>query len=362
MKKRKGESRLIICLVLLLASAAIILSVPKGEIIDKFNVNGVCKEIIWSPDGNKIIYVQSINNEKEEIWVMNIKTRHKKFVTSTYSRPSNIFWAPDSQKILLTITDTPSSNIEEMRRFYLPKRNIYIFNDETGELKQLIPPGHSNISTIFSPNGKKIVYSSTEGCSYKVKLKSGKEVMKWAYGLYVMNTDGSNRKKLTNPRFTHCEDIPIGWKKDGKKIIYVAQGFERTDTGIYTINVDGTENNLLVEGIWWKVSLSPNGDKIAYIGKDDEICVVDITSRKEKKIIFDRVEKHNIQWISDNEIVFEVRGKNTSLLKLLNLETQKIEDILKDYKIKSFNSCRSNRKIAFCEDKNIQIILVSNGK
>ena len=87
--------------------------------------------------------------------------------------------------------------------------------------------------------------------------------------IYVMDTDGSNQKNLTNHP---ANDQGPKWSPDGTKIAFFSdRGFDANDpkehsTEIYVMNADGTNptrltNNLAIDA--WP-TWSPDGTKIAF--------------------------------------------------------------------------------------------------
>ncbi|MCP4135352.1 MAG: DUF5050 domain-containing protein [bacterium] len=85
---------------------------------------------------------------------------------------------------------------------------------------------------------------------------------RYEYEIYVMNTDGSNQKRLTD---TDSNDWYPSWSPDGSQIVFTS----KRDGGygeIYVMNVDGsnptrlTDNNVMDRSPSW----SPDGSQIAF--------------------------------------------------------------------------------------------------
>jgi len=79
--------------------------------------------------------------------------------------------------------------------------------------------------------------------------------------IYVMNTDGSEQKRLTNS--PNSDGSPC-WSPDGKKIVFTSKRDGNIE--IYVMNADGSEqrnltNNPAIDA--WP-SWSPDGEKIAF--------------------------------------------------------------------------------------------------
>jgi len=114
--------------------------------------------------------------------------------------------------------------------------------------------------------------------------KNGKIAYNGNGVIYTIHPDGSAKTKVTN---TYVSGDPIDYSPDGKKITYTSyEGFNdgsptgpQKDSEIYTINVDRTgkfqvtNNNRYDSGS----SYSPDGKRIAYShydGHDDEIYTI----------------------------------------------------------------------------------------
>ncbi|MCK4629232.1 MAG: PD40 domain-containing protein [Sedimentisphaerales bacterium] len=115
-----------------------------------------------------------------------------------------------------------------------------------------------------------------EADDLKLKLKTAMEQYRGRYRIlyetyrtnnfeiFVMDPDGSNRKNLTNTPDVH-EFFPQG-SPDGKKICFVAyqdEGEKRIRC-LYLMNSDGSGRKKIVENGRWPC-WSPKGDKIAFL-------------------------------------------------------------------------------------------------
>jgi dipeptidyl aminopeptidase/acylaminoacyl peptidase len=103
----------------------------------------------------------------------------------------------------------------------------------------------------WSPDGTKIAYLRG------IDVASGRSDS----DIYVINADGSNQSSLTT-----VQQSTFSWSPDGQKIGF--NGWARSgDTsgrqGIYLINPDGTAQEYLAEGTGF--SWSPDGKKIAFV-------------------------------------------------------------------------------------------------
>jgi Tol biopolymer transport system component len=108
---------------------------------------------------------------------------------------------------------------------------------------------------------------------------------KGGYDLYVMRSDGSNQKRLTDGRQDARQAV---WSPDGKQLAFVIQGTNQ-NSAIYCINPDGSGLRRLADcggsggfPVW-----SPDGTRIAYNkrqGKIDEIHDMETTGENDRRL------------------------------------------------------------------------------
>ncbi len=200
----------------------------------------------WSLDGKKIAFSSS-RDGNEEIYVMDSDGYNVERLTYNLDWDMNPAWSPDGKKIAF-------SSIRDN------EWDIYVMNIEEGTTKNLTKASESNLQPhpsylrpTWSPDGKKIAF----------------EVFKIYPDIYVMDSDGSNPRNVT--------DYPIwdsqpAWSPDGKKIAFVS--LRDGNYEVYVIDVDGlgvkklTDDPALDERPAW----SPDGKKIAFVSTRDGNC------------------------------------------------------------------------------------------
>ena len=156
----------------------------------------------WAPDGEKIAYVTGFFGAKPSIWVMDADgSGHKRLVDGNW--PS---WSPDGERIVYTA--------------FNDSEQLAVMNTGGSELREL--PGVA-YEAAWSPNGEQFAYVTSRGMNNEE--------------IYVMNTDGSKRTRLTDiPGHDHW---PPTWSPDGTRIAFTSDGTE--DNGeIYVMNSDGS--------------------------------------------------------------------------------------------------------------------------
>lgn len=134
------------------------------------------------------------------------------------------------------------------------RSQIYIMDSDGSNLKRLTNNTANDSFPVFSPDGRKIVFESD---------RDGNEE------IYVMNADGSNQTRLTIN--TAIDTFPQ-WLPDGKRISYVSdRDRTRGKMRIYIMNADGTNQVRLSKDSFYEGqhSWSPDGTRVAFTYRGD---------------------------------------------------------------------------------------------
>jgi Tol biopolymer transport system component len=100
-------------------------------------------------------------------------------------------------------------------------------------------------------------------------------------GIYTINPDGSGKTRIPAPRVSG--EAEPSYSPDGKRIVYL--GYDGNDYEIYTIGVGGGGKKKVTEGL--QPSYSPDGKRIAYAsyeGPDTEIYTISVEGEGKKKV------------------------------------------------------------------------------
>jgi len=238
-------------------------------------------DIHWSPDLKRIMVNQVIPDNADTL--INVyKTDTGISSPAKYSVQGMApVWSPDSKKIMFSSAKVAN------RQVYIMEEDgdniIRITNEETGIL---------GYSTAWYPDSLRIMYMaksnrgtdifevSTEGLN-KTRLTaypvSNTEIFKWspdgqkiafiaeAGNLFIMETDGKNRKKLTNDSI--CSEFL--WSPDSRNIAFCTTSTENgnqyqiyiTDSEeIEPVNIIGSEETTGSMFAW-----SPDGTRLAFV-------------------------------------------------------------------------------------------------
>jgi Tol biopolymer transport system component len=154
---------------------------------------------------------------------------------------------------------------------------IYAIHLDGSGRKSLLPKRTSAFDPDLSPDGKRIAFVASNG----EKPRTDKH----AWVLYVMNADGSGRKRLTETGSTAEHLLTPRWSADGKKIAFCTFGWGMGKTGpvmtspprVCIIDAEGRHLKRLeklngIDPVW-----SPDGKRLLFtrLGKDLEasLCV-----------------------------------------------------------------------------------------
>jgi Tol biopolymer transport system component len=148
----------------------------------------------------------------------------------------------------------------------------------------------------WAPNGKKIAFDS-----YR----------KGNFDIYVMNANGTGRKRLTN---SPALDSNPAWSPDGTKIVFTSTRY-RTEN-IFVMDADGTDVRMLTDngGANDDPSWSPDGTKIAFqrypwddpANDDTEIYTINVNGTGEKALTHNQTRDFYPDWSPDGQrIVFQ---------------------------------------------------------
>jgi len=138
---------------------------------------------------------------------------------------------------------------------------LYVMNSDGSNLRKL--NDEPSVIHSWSPDGKKIAFFSYVGRKVTENLC-----------LFTISSDGSNKMQLTEPGEYgfHCV-----WSPHGSKIAFTCSG------GIFVANFDGSDRKLITSGRL--LSFAPDGRKIIFCRDDSIVWEIDIDSGVLKKLI-----------------------------------------------------------------------------
>jgi TolB protein len=178
--------------------------------------------------------------------------------------------------------------------------------DSDGSNQERLTDGWHDNWPSWSPDGQKIAYWSLV-------------IADKTPGIYVMDSDGSNRRKLKdNPVTT------LSWSPDSQRIAFVSKLKEGTE--IYAMNADGTNVARLTHDLAFKglPSWSPDGQNIAFSGKIDgnmEIFIVSPDGRRLKRLTENGAIDYYPSWSPDGQLIAFVSDRNAGFRDQIHVMT-----------------------------------------
>lgn len=231
---------------------------------------------------NGLITYYSNQNGEYNIFVMKPDGSRQHQLTNDISENICGVWSPDGKKMIFSSKRDGNSE-------------IYIMDSYGNNQKRLTFNSTPDYHQRWSPDSKNIVYVSTQDGNQEI---------------YIMDADGQNKFNITNSETN--EMFPC-WSPDGKTILYCAE--EKEGWKIYKMNRDGTDRVKVSEyyGPDWEIypQYSPDGKKIAYFTHEPEHKTRNIfTMNKNGKDIQQLTNSHfvdeNPYWSPDGKyIVFQ---------------------------------------------------------
>jgi Tol biopolymer transport system component len=271
---------------------------------------GINTRPVWSPDGSKIVFSSYCNYElgsyrckSHGIYTMNVDGSNREQLAECLGAPA---WSPDGSKIAFISYENGC---------------LYVINaDGTGQI-MLANDAWYNCCPAWSPDGSKIAFSSDHGGNHEI---------------YVMNADGSNRKKLVDgwqlawsPRL--AEQAVEEYTNGGGKIAFVS-GRDGNDE-IYIMNADGTDQSRLTNNLASDLepSWSPDGSKITFCsGRDgnSEIYVMNADGTDQMRLTNNPASDFEPAWSPDGSKIAYMCGGNRRVMNYNGTDNRRLDNDL----------------------------------
>ncbi len=226
---------------------------------------GKAGEAYFSPDGMKIIFQATPEGQSEyQIYVMDLKTREPKMVSTGKGACTCAYFHPNKPKIIFA-----SSHLDPTLGHLKPPKDAgrgyaWDFNEymdifeadlDGSNLERLTDAPGYDAEGSYSPDGKSIVFTSNRDGDLEI---------------YVMDADGKNQRRLTHGK--GYDGGPF-FSPDGRTILY--RGDRRGDDNlqIRIVNADGTNDRAITDNplFNWCPFWHPSGKSFIFTQADHRL-------------------------------------------------------------------------------------------
>ncbi|MFM2206632.1 MAG: dipeptidyl-peptidase 5 [Bacteroidota bacterium] len=184
----------------------------KGNIRKKLTDSpGYDAEATVSPKGDKIVFT-SVRNGDIDLYVMDIDGSNVRQVTNELGYDGGAFFSPDGTRLVFRASrpKTPEAVAEYKQLLseglVMPTdMELFTCNVDGSDLRQVTSLGGANWAPYFTPDGKKIIFSSNH-------VKRG-----YRFNLWLVNTDGTGLEQVSHDKV--FDAFPV-FSRDGRKLVF----------------------------------------------------------------------------------------------------------------------------------------------
>lgn len=215
----------------------------------------------------------------------------------------NPAWSPDGRQIAFASGSSLNSSVAILNS----SSDIYVVDSDGSNLRQLTNTGSAS-HPAWSPDGQQLAYVDRDA--------------EGGFDIYVMDMDSGNLTDLTNS-VGQNEDYPE-WSPDGSQIAY--QAFLNNENWeLFVMNADGSDPKQLtsIENGWnTQPSWSPDGQQLAFVSNRTEswnIYVMDLDSFKIRALTHDKAFDYYPDWSPDGTMLAFVSNRDGDSFRLYTI-------------------------------------------
>lgn len=279
----------------------------------------------YSTDGSKLIFQseRELGNPFYQIYTIDFKTGRTVRVSPGYGKTTCAFFHPNNQTVLFASThhdlNAKTKQKAELdfrasgkqRRYswdYDEMMDIFTANPDGSNLRRLTTAKGYDAEAGFSPDGGKIVFSSTRsayGNDLTEEEKKLRDVDLSYFGeIYIMNADGSGQTRLT--RSPGYDGGPF-FSPDGQRIVWRRFNKAGSVAEIHTMKLDGSDLRKITsfKSMSWAPYFHPSGEYIIFASNklgfsNFELYLVDALGLNEPIRVTERVGFDGLPVFSPN--------------------------------------------------------------
>ncbi|MEQ8904583.1 hypothetical protein [Ekhidna sp.] len=200
----------------------------EGNIVDQLtSEEGYDAEATVSPNGDRIIFTSTRSGDLE-LYTMNLDGSDVVQLTDELGYDGGAFFSPDGSKIVWRAS-RPQTDDEiaeykgllEQGLVQPTKMELYVANADGTDKKKITSLGNANWAPFFTPDGKKILFSSNHSS------KRG-----FPFNLFMINLDGTELEQVT---FDDTFDSFPMFSPDGKYLVWASNRYNggNRDTNLF---------------------------------------------------------------------------------------------------------------------------------
>ncbi|QDT58616.1 Aminopeptidase S [Stieleria bergensis] len=237
----------------------------------------------FSADATKMVFQSERDpaNPFYQIFLMDLSNGDIEKVSTGQGKTTCAWIHPDGEQILFSGTHHDPTSVEQQNNLlklrqegkqpryswdYDPEFDIYI-RQPGGELKRITKARGYDAEASFSPDGKQIVFASNRSAYDHALSEREQELLRtdksYFIDLYIMNSDGSNLRRLTD--VAGYDGGPF-FSADGKRICWRRFAEDGATAEIYTMKTDGSDVRRLTNlgAMSWAPYFHPSGDYLVF--------------------------------------------------------------------------------------------------
>ncbi len=224
---------------------------PAGPSTERLTLTTGFEEMALSPDGKKVAFVA----HGEVFAAPSRDGGNATRVTSTAARERQVSWAPDSRR-LVYVSDRDGS------------QGLYLYDFSSGQETRLTQAAAGDVTPIFSPDGKSIVFE-----------RGGKE-------LRVVELDTKRDRLVTRAdldRVPFTSDGAVSWSPDGRWLAFIDRAVKGFSNVYVVPSAGGERHQVTFRGnvFGGTISWSPDGTYLIYDSgqrtEDRQLARIDLT-------------------------------------------------------------------------------------
>ncbi len=173
----------------------------------------------WSPHGSRIAFVR---NQGQELVVMRADGTDQKVTARARGYYQGPAWSPDGR--VIAYQSSPGRDKEITA--------IFTIRPDGTDERQLTPASASAGGPAWSPDGSRIAYSARDQ-------------------VWIMNSDGSDARRLTNCQLPCVSDFASAWSPNGSELVIVQQENGGAARRLYILELATGAVRPLTPGIRW---------------------------------------------------------------------------------------------------------------